>query len=194
MKHKYNDFLSEIINLSLSCHNQHYNAFKIFPIDTFLGQMLAIANEKALYLLEFFDKKKLKHEIKQLCIQTKSTITIGKTDPIIAIEKELLLYFTGNLKNFETPINFLGTPFQRIVWKNLKCIPYGVTRSYLDQAKIIGKALAYRAVANANGANRLAIIIPCHRVVCNDGSLGGYSSGIKRKQWLIEHEKNYKKL
>jgi len=193
MECKYRDLFYKIISSRTSYFNNQNDILKVHCFNTCLGQMIVIANEKGLYLLEFFDKKSLEYEINQLCIQTKSTITIGKTDPIIAIEAELLLYFKGYLRVFKTPINFLGTPFQKIVWKNLKCIPYGETRSYLNQAKVIGKMLAYRAVANANGANQLAIIIPCHRVIRRDGSLGGYSAGIKRKQWLIEHEKKQRK-
>ena len=193
MECKYRDLFYKIRSSRTSYFNNQNDILKAHYFNTCLGQMIVIANEKVLYLLEFFDKQSLEYEINQLCIQTKSTITIGKTDPIIAVETELEQYFKGYLRVFKTPINFLGTLFQKIVWKNLKCIPYGETRSYLNQAKVTGKMSAYRAVANANGANQLAIIIPCHRVIRRDGSLGGYSAGIKRKQWLIEHEKNQRK-
>ena len=84
-----------------------------------------------------------------------------------------------------------GSPFQRQVWQVLCGIPYGETRSYAEEAISMGKPSAYRAVANANGANQLAIIIPCHRVIASDGTLGGYGGGIAVKQWLLEHEKRY---
>ena len=84
-----------------------------------------------------------------------------------------------------------GSPFQRQVWQVLCGIPYGETRSYAEEAMYMGKPSAYRAVANANGANQLAIIIPCHRVIASDGTLGGYGGGIAVKQWLLEHEKRY---
>ena len=150
--------------------------------------MVAVADEKVLYISEFFDKNCLEYEIKKLCVKIKSGITVGKTVPIISIEKELELYFKGRLRVFKTSVYLLGTSFQKIVWNNLKDISYGETRSYLDQAKVMNKTSACRAVANANGANQLAIVIPCHRVIRRDGNLGGYSAGIQRKQWLIEHE------
>ena len=188
MERKYTDSFYKLISSSTSYFDNQNNVLKAHYINTYLGLMVAVADEKVLYILEFFDKKCLEYEIKQLCVKIKSGITVGKTVPIISIEKELELYFKGRLRVFKTSVYFLGTSFQKIVWNNLKDIPYGETRSYLDQAKVMNKTSACRAVANANGANQLAIIIPCHRVIRRDGNLGGYSAGIKRKQWLIEHE------
>lgn len=182
------DSFYKLISSSTSYFDNQNNVLKAYYIDTYLGLMVAVADEKVLYILEFFDKKCLEYEIKKLCVKIKSGITVGKTVPIISIEQELELYFKGRLRVFKTSVYFLGTSFQKIVWNNLKDIPYGETRSYLDQAKVMNKTSACRAVANANGANQLAIIIPCHRVIRRDGNLGGYSTGIKRKQWLIEHE------
>ncbi len=101
-------------------------------------------------------------------------------------------YFKGKLREFNTPIHLMGTSFQAQVWNQLLKIPYGETRSYLEQAKAIKKETAYRAVANANGANQLAIIIPCHRIINNNGKLGGYGGGTEKKKWLLEHEKKSK--
>ncbi len=81
--------------------------------------------------------------------------------------------------------------FQQAVWKELQKIPFGTTRSYLEQAKSLNNPKSVRAVANANGTNRIAIVIPCHRVIGSDGSLIGYGGGLERKRWLIEHEKKY---
>ena len=178
----------KLISSSTSYFDNQNNVLKAYYIDTYLGLMVAVADEKVLYILEFFDKKCLEYEIKKLCVKIKSGITVGKTVPIISIEKELELYFKGRLRVFKTSVYLLGTSFQKIVWNNLKDIPYGETISYLDQAKVMNKTSACRAVANANGANQLAIVIPCHRVIRRDGNLGGYSAGIQRKQWLIEHE------
>ena len=83
----------------------------------------------------------------------------------------------------------VGSSFQQTVWKELIKIPYGETRSYAMQSITIGNPKATRAVANANGANQLAIIIPCHRIIRNNGELGGYGGGVHRKKWLIDHEK-----
>lgn len=100
-------------------------------------------------------------------------------------------YFEGKLKEFKTSLNLLGCPFQKLVWEELISIPYGTIRNYMAQAEAIGKNKAYRGVANANGANQLAIVIPCHRIINSNGDLGGYGGGIARKQWLIEHEKSH---
>ncbi|NRA73561.1 MAG: methylated-DNA--[protein]-cysteine S-methyltransferase [Rickettsiales bacterium] len=110
---------------------------------------------------------------------------------IQSIQLELQAYFSGKLKTFKTPIHMLGTSFQQEVWYELLNTPYGKTRSYLSQAKSIGKYKSVRAVANANAANQLAIIIPCHRIINNNGKLGGYSGGLIRKKWLISHEQTH---
>lgn len=157
-------------------------------IDTPLGPMIAIADERALYLLEFVDCKGLEREVECLRKKTASTIIPGHTHPIHSIENELKLYFEGKLIDFKTPLFCLGSPFQKRVWEELKKIPFGQTRSYSDIASAIGQPTAYRAVANAIGANQFALIIPCHRVINTNGKLGGYSGGLTRKKWLINHE------
>jgi AraC family transcriptional regulator of adaptative response/methylated-DNA-[protein]-cysteine methyltransferase len=131
----------------------------------------------------------LERALKQLPIKTKTTIVPGRTKHIDSIENELALYFAGSLKEFKTPVHLLGSSFQQNVWRTLTTIPYGHTASYSQEAIAIGKPSACRAVANANGANQLAIIIPCHRIINNNGKLGGYGAGIMRKQWLLDHEK-----
>ncbi|AEK74861.1 methylated-DNA--protein-cysteine methyltransferase [Rickettsia conorii subsp. heilongjiangensis] len=160
-------------------------------LDTPLGSMLAISDEKLLYLLEFVDRRGLEREIERLRIKTESAIIPGSTEPILMIEEDLQLYFNGTLQKFNTPIWLLGSPFQKMVWQELINIPYGETRSYLNQAKALGKPNSYRAVANANGMNQLAIIVPCHRIINSNGKLGGYSRGLHRKKWLIEHERKF---
>ena len=97
-------------------------------------------------------------------------------------------YFYVGVQTFQIPCIYTGTPFQIAVWEQLATIPYGSTPSYTDIATHIGRPTAVRAVANANGANRLAILRPCHRVIHKDGTLGGYNGGIERKKWLLEHE------
>lgn len=140
--------------------------------------MIASGDDHALYLLEF---------------ATSSNIPSGRTRPLELIEEELKLYFEGRLKTFKTPLIFDGTPFQNSVWEKLKKIPYGKTWSYTDLAVAIGKPTACRAVAQANGANPFSIIVPCHRVINMNGSLGGYASGLERKTWLLSHEETYDK-
>ena len=187
----FRDAFSKIMGAAPTKFNQHNRILKASWIDTKLGSMIAIADEKALYLLEFVDRRGLEREIERFRIKTKSNIIPGVTDPIKLIISELELYFEGKLKQFKTPLCFLGSLFQVSVWEELLRIPYGQTRSYMTQSEAIGKNKAYRAVANANGANQLAIIIPCHRIINSNGDLGGYGGGIVRKKWLIEHEGRY---
>lgn len=168
------------------------NILKAAWLDTPLGPMLAIADEAALYLLEFVDRRGLEREIERLRRKTKSAVIPGHTNPINSIERELNLYFKGRLKEFTTAKCLLGSPFQKHVWAELVKIPPGETRSYSEIAVAIGRPTAFRAVAQANGANQFAIIIPCHRVINTNGELGGYGGGLTRKEWLINHERKIK--
>jgi AraC family transcriptional regulator of adaptative response/methylated-DNA-[protein]-cysteine methyltransferase len=104
------------------------------------------------------------------------------------LKAELARYFDGNLREFSVPIVFPGTAFQRRVWKRLLDIPYGQTMSYQDLARSVGHPAAVRAVGRANGMNRIAILIPCHRIVNKNGDLGGYGGGLRRKQFLLNLE------
>ncbi len=186
------DVFSKIMRTASTKCNQHHKVLKASWFDTKLGPMITIADDEGLYLLEFFDRRGLEREVERLMLKTKSAIIPGITDPIKSIIRELQSYFDGALMEFKTPLHLLGSPFQRLVWEELIRIPYGQVRTYAAQAAAIEKHSAYRAVANANGANQLAIIIPCHRIINSNGDLGGYGSGIVRKQWLINHEKQCK--
>lgn len=168
----------------------HHNILKASWIDTRLGPMMAIADEEALYLLEFVDRRGLEREVERLRQRTKSAIIPGHTAPIRSIEQELAAYFDGRLTQFKTPLFLLGSPFQQEVWDRLLRIPPGQTTSYGEIAAAMGRPTAYRAVAQANGANQLAILIPCHRVINTSGELGGYGGGLSRKQWLLHHEQS----
>lgn len=105
------------------------------------------------------------------------------------IIEQLLAYLHGQLRTFHCPLDLIGTPFQKKVWQALQGIPYGALVSYRDIAAAIGMPHAYRAVGNANGRNPVPIIIPCHRVIASDGSLGGYSAGLELKKKLIALER-----
>jgi methylated-DNA-[protein]-cysteine S-methyltransferase len=106
---------------------------------------------------------------------------------ILCIE-QLIQYFQGERRQFDLPINQAGTPFQQSVWNELMQIPYGRTVSYLDLARKTGDSKATRAVANANGKNNVCIIVPCHRVIGSNKELIGYSGGLSKKKWLLDHE------
>lgn len=160
-------------------------------LDTKLGPMIAIADEAELYVLEFIDRRGLEQEIINLRKKLKVAIIPGETTIIKQIKTEVTDYFDGKINMFNTPLHLIGSPFQISVWKKLMEIPMGETRSYLDIAKSLNRPTACRAVARANGANQLAIIIPCHRVINHSGELGGYGGGIARKQWLLDHEKKF---
>ena len=102
--------------------------------------------------------------------------------------KQLDEYFQKKRSSFNLSLNPQGTAFQKEVWSTLQRIPYGSTKSYLKMSEEMGDVKAIRAVASANGKNPLWIVIPCHRVIGSDGSLTGYSGGLWRKRWLLEHE------
>jgi AraC family transcriptional regulator of adaptative response/methylated-DNA-[protein]-cysteine methyltransferase len=160
-------------------------------LDTDLGPMMAITDESQLYLLEYIDHHGLERKIQRLKLSLKAAVIPGTNAIIQSIDRELKAYFSGELRNFTTPYHLIGTPFQKLAWKTLIHIPYGETQSYAAQAASIQKSSAYRAVANANGANQIPIVIPCHRIIKRNGDLGGYGGGIIRKQWLINHERKY---
>ena len=185
----FRDAFSRIMGAAPS-RSGHHNILKASWIDTRLGPMMAIADEEALYLLEFVDRRGLEREVERLRQRTKSAIIPGHTAPIRSIEQELAAYFDGRLTQFKTPLFLLGSPFQQEVWDRLLRIPPGQTTSYGEIAAAMGRPTAYRAVAQANGANQLAIVIPCHRVINTSGELGGYGGGLSRKQWLLHHEQS----
>ena len=160
--------------------------------DTVLGPMIAVSDDQRLYLLEFADKPGLDLELESFKLQTESGTGQSHAVPIESIKIELKSYFEGRLTVFKTPLCLRGSPFRTLVWEELLRIPYGQTRTYAQQSEAIGKPKAYRAAANANAANQLAIIVPCHRVINSNGGLGGYAGGIMRKRWLIDHEKKYR--
>ena len=158
-------------------------------IETPLGTMIACANENGICMLEFSDRKALPTELKEISKHFDANIVQGENPHFKTLEKELEEYFEGKLKDFIVPLAPVGTDFQKKVWEILRTIPYGTTRSYQQQADILGNPKAVRAVANANGLNKISIIIPCHRVIGSNGTLTGYGGGIWRKQKLLELEK-----
>ncbi len=165
------------------------NILKMARFGTPRGCMVAIADEKALYFLSFADHSGLEAEIERFALKNRVAVISGRTSITESIMTELVQYFSGTLTVFKTPCLFLGTPFQKMVWQELQKIPYGTTCSYRGLARAIGRPQAFRAVAQANGANPLALIVPCHRVVYANGTLGGYAGGVERKKWLLDHEK-----
>ncbi len=158
-------------------------------IETPIGSMLAVGDEHAVHLLEFFDRKALPAELIRLRATTGYSIAFGRTSAIDQVAAELNAYFVGRSMLFTTPLALRGSPFTRKVWDALQAIPAGTTRSYGQIASALGRTSAARAVARANGANQIAILIPCHRIIGSDGHLTGYGGKLWRKRWLIEHER-----
>lgn len=146
-------------------------------IHTPIGKMIAAADENAITSLDFTNESEL--------------IQNSDTPLLLQLEKELHEYFAGKRKVFTLPLSVQGTPFQKQVWETLLTIPYGTTISYAQEAEIFGNPKAVRAVANANGRNPIAILIPCHRVIASGGGLGGYSGGIDKKELLLELEQKF---
>ncbi len=160
-------------------------------IDTPLGPMLAVCDTSSLHLLEFIDRKALPTELKKLSKLVHGDLGIGRSAVTDQFEAELNDYFAGTSADFTTRLAYHGSPFTRGVWDELRKIPPGHTRSYSDIAGAIGNPNAVRAVARANGANQISLVIPCHRVIGADGSLTGYGGGLWRKQKLIELERQF---
>ena len=160
-------------------------------IKTPIGEMVAGATDDGICLLEFTDRRMLPNEYKDLQRRLKTTLEDAENKHTKSLRKQLKEYFEGKRKEFTIPLITPGSEFQKSVWKELQNIKYGETRSYLEQSIVLKKPESIRAIANANGMNRIAIVIPCHRVIGADGRLVGYGGGLHRKKWLLDHEKKY---
>lgn len=148
-------------------------------MDSPLGLLTLLGNGKALTAIRIADKP----------VADKAQLAMGAKDAVLAKAKQQLKkYFDGKLSAFDLPLDAQGTPFQKKVWRALSKIPFGQTASYKDVAEMIGNPKACRAVGTANGKNPLCIVIPCHRVISNDGSLGGYTGGLSKKRYLLSLE------
>jgi AraC family transcriptional regulator of adaptative response/methylated-DNA-[protein]-cysteine methyltransferase len=161
-------------------------------IETPLGPMLAAAVPEGICLLEFSDRRMLEHNYRQLRQRFGLPVLPATNAPLDQLLMELGSYFKGKLARFTVPVAIKGTHFQERVWHELLLIPYGETISYQELAQRVGDVKAARAVARANGMNRISILIPCHRVIGKDGALSGYGGGVWRKRLLLELERTGK--
>lgn len=186
----FNDGFQSIFGESPS-NSQEKQVINIIRFSTKLGPMFACATNQGLCLLEFTDRKMLESEFQDLCKRLNAVILPGANPFLTQVQEELAEYFDGKRQQFDIPLHTPGTPFQQSVWSMLLQIPFGETWSYQQEANQLNKPKAVRAVASANGLNRIAIVIPCHRVIGSNGSLTGYAGGLARKKWLIEHEQQY---
>jgi len=162
---------------------------RITKIETPLGEMVAAATRDGICLLEFSDRENLSSEYEELAKLLETTVREGRSWHAWLLKRQLKEYFTGKRKEFTLKLVMPGTEFQQSVWKGLQKIKYGDTISYHEQAAALNNTNATRAVAQANASNRIAIVIPCHRVIGADGSLVGYGGGLERKRWLLIHER-----
>ncbi len=157
-----------------------------------IGQMLAAATEGGLIFLGFAENPALGFELKKTVDSLGGTFANSgstfKNRHLEKLENEIKEYFTGKRKVFDIPVIFTGTDFQRKAWDALTAIPYGEVWSYSRQAEYIGLPKAVRAVGSANGANKISIVVPCHRVIGKNGSLTGFGSGLWRKEYLLKLE------
>ncbi len=155
-----------------------------------LGPLMAGATSEGLCLLEFSDPSRLNAQLAALRKVFSIPVVPGMNEHLEKLEKEMVSYFAGSLQTFTVPLVYPGTDFQKKVWTQLLAIPYGETRSYEHLAIAVGDKKAVRAVGRTNGLNRIAIVIPCHRVVNKSGALGGYGGGLRRKQFLLDLERS----
>lgn len=159
-------------------------------VGTPLGPMVAGVVPAGLALLEFADRPMLETQLDIVQRRFRARLEPGRTAMHERVQKALDSYFAGQTHSFDLQLAAPGTPFQERVWDALRGIPTGHTRSYAELAAEVGQPSAVRAVGHANGMNRLALVIPCHRVIASDGGLGGYGGGTWRKAWLLDHERN----
>jgi AraC family transcriptional regulator, regulatory protein of adaptative response / methylated-DNA-[protein]-cysteine methyltransferase len=167
------------------------DCLKIAWVESPVGPLVMAANDQGLCMLEFTDRRMLPTQCQVLQRRLQCSVVPGMNEFLDQTRRELAEYFAGRLKEFTVPLIYPGSPFQVRVWDMLIKIPYGQTWSYEKLAEEIGSPHACRAVGHANGQNRLAIIIPCHRVVNKDGKLGGYGGGLWRKQHLLDLERGF---
>lgn len=162
------------------------SGFQIDRISTPIGDMVLIARDGALLLLEFAETQ---HRYMAEMGRRFGAVELVPTINPFGFSDVVRAYFAGKLQAIDDlPADGGGTEFERQVWAELRQIPCGTTRSYGDIARKLGDVQLSRAVGTANGKNPIAIVVPCHRVIGSDGSLTGYASGLKRKEWLLRHE------
>ena len=167
------------------------NDIYMMEILTPLGPMLAGATSEGVCLLEFVNRIRLGKEFIELQKLLNAAILPGRNKYLDQLENELNEYFKGNLKSFSVPLHTPGNEFSQSVWKTLQKIPYGKTISYKEQAELMNNPKAIRAIASTNGRNRLAIVIPCHRVIGSNGTMTGYAAGVEKKKWLLKVEREH---
>ena len=165
------------------------DCLRVALLDTPLGPMLAAASDDRVCQLEFANRRGLERSYAEMRRRFALPVVPGDNAVLKQLRAELKEYFAGTRRTFAVPFAIHGTDFQQRVWRELQRIPYSKTASYEAIAKHLGKPAAVRAVARANGTNRLYLLVPCHRVIAKDGSLSGYGGGVWRKRLLLDLER-----
>jgi len=173
----------------------HPDPIVLSALSTPIGPMVSGATGDGVCLLEFSGRRAVPAELAELVRRLERPVAAaGEHGPGSAVLEqlgaELAAYFAGSIREFAVPLVMPGTPFEREVWAALLKIPYGTTCSYGEMAERLGRPGAQRAVGRANGRNRIAIVVPCHRVIEATGALRGYGGGLARKKFLLEHERD----
>ena len=189
----FNDRFKNVFGTSAG-KNHNQSVINIVRFTTPLGPMFAGATDEGLCLMEFTDRRMLETELKELQKYFKAIILPGSNKHIDKAISEMNDYFKGIRQSFSVELDAPGTAFQKEAWSALQKIPYGTTVSYKQQAFSINKPKSIRPIGSANGHNRISIIIPCHRVIGENGNLTGYGGGLARKQWLIDFERKNRLL
>jgi AraC family transcriptional regulator, regulatory protein of adaptative response / methylated-DNA-[protein]-cysteine methyltransferase len=172
--------------------NTSSNQIQLTRIETPIGELVAAATTRGICLLEFADQRSIHTQLKAISHYFNTRLVWQDTPYFNLLRQQLNDYFSGNLAQFSVDLDLAGTQFQQSVWQQLQQITYGECITYQQQAQAMGKPKAVRAVATANGMNRISIIIPCHRIIGSNGSLTGYAGGIWRKQYLLDLEQQNK--
>ncbi len=172
----------------LRCHPDEATTVFTRSIETPIGPMVLGATDSAVVMAEFAERRMYAAQLAGVRRRF-GRVVEGESSPLLdRVEAELRQYFAAERLDFDLPLDAPGSPFQALVWRELRRIPYGETVSYRELARRVGEPAGSRAVGRANGSNRLAVIIPCHRVIAADGGLGGYGGGLAAKRWLLDLE------
>jgi len=171
-------------------NSKNLTAILTRTIDTPVGPLVACATDDGLCMLEFADRRALQKQVETLNRRLQGVVVPGINEHLEQLNVELQEYFAGDRTQFDIRLVTPGTEFQELVWAELRRIPFGQTRSYEQVASAVGHPSAQRAVGRANGDNRIAIVIPCHRVIRSDGTLSGYGGGLWRKHFLLDLERS----
>jgi AraC family transcriptional regulator of adaptative response/methylated-DNA-[protein]-cysteine methyltransferase len=174
----------------LRCHPDEAAWVVVREIDTPIGRMMIGASQSALVLADFSERPMMPSQLAS--VRRRIGPTVNGDSPLLRqAEHELGEYFAGRRATFDVPLDAPGSAFQERVWSELRAIPYGETISYRQLAEHVDATRAWRAVGRANGSNRLAVMIPCHRVVAAGGGLGGYGGGLDAKRYLLDLERRH---